>query len=530
LASGLTCPSTLLVDPISGDLFFGDTCFGAGADNPSIWRISNPASATPTMSVYATLPSTPTVGNPGFAPDGTLYVAYGLPLATAAIARIAGTNTASPGSLTTIPGITTGSGVSVVQAQPNGAAKGLLVTNGTNLLLVDITTNPFTSTVLATGSVNQNGSLLLSPGSVGPDGCLYFSSPDTVFRLAPTAGPCGFVPTNPAPSLNLLPTNVSPNPVQGTSANFTATLRNVSQPLGTPITFFVGGANSMVKMVRADINGQATFSYSGRYMGTDQLMAIAQLDSGSPSSNTAQVSWDAGRHMTFLGLNTSPTAGSAGQPATVTASLTDISSTPPVPIANANVTFTLGKSACPAVTDANGLASCMVIPAAGGLLSLNATFQGTPNYVGSTASVGFNARGQAGPPPAPKCPLTQTYWRTHFATWPVTSLMLGTQLYSEAELLNILNLPTPKGKKKGDASVLLGRELITAKLSIANGSDPTPVTAIVADADNLLSGFNGKLPYGVLSSSAVGKAMLHDEAVLVNFENGLLTPKCSRTR
>jgi hypothetical protein len=108
--------------------------------------------------------------------------------------------------------------------------------------------------------------------------------------------------------------------------------------------------------------------------------------------------------------------------------------------------------------------------------------------------------------------------------------MLGTQLYSEAELLNILNLPTPKGKKKGDASVLLGRELITAKLSIANGSDPTPVTAIVADADNLLSGFNGKLPYGVLSSSAVGKAMLHDEAVLVNFENGLLTPKCSRTR
>jgi kumamolisin len=527
VASGFACPYGLAVDPLSGDLFFVNNCVG-GIQNASLWRIQNPSSASPTVVVYSTLPGFGN-GQIAFSPDGTLYaVCCAFNNANAPVLQISGTNTPAPHNPVAVPGITADTGgLAMGEVQANGSAKSLIVNTGGasggaggSLKLIDIAT--LSATVLANG--------LAEPGVIGPDGCMYVNAHDTILKLAPTSGPCTFTPTNPAPALSLSPASVSPNPAQGTNVMFTAALHNVSQPEGTPITFFVGGANSVVKMVRADSNGQATFSYSGLYTGTDQLMAIAQLDSGSPSSNTAQVTWDAGRHMTFLGLNTSPTAGSVGQPATVTASLTDISSTPPVPIANANVTFTLGKSACPAVTDANGLASCMVIPASGGLLSLNATFQGTPNYVGSTTSAGFNARGQAGPPPAPKCPLTQTYWRTHSPTWPVTSLMLGTQLYSEAELLTILNLPTPKGKKKGDASVLLGRELITAKLSIANGSDPTPVTAIIADADNLLSGFNGKLPYGVLSSSGVGKAMLHDEAVLVSFENGALTPKCSRTR
>ena len=109
---------------------------------------------------------------------------------------------------------------------------------------------------------------------------------------------------------------------------------------------------------------------------------------------------------TFLTLNPSPTGGTLGQPVTVASSLTDISSIPAAPIANANVTFTLGNSACAAVTDINGLASCVVTPSATGLLSLNAVFQGTANYVGSTASVAFNALGPVAPPPPPsnKCP------------------------------------------------------------------------------------------------------------------------------
>jgi hypothetical protein len=382
LAAGLTCPSPLAVDPLSGDLFFTDTCFGAGSNNPSLWRIENPASANPTLIVYATLPSSPN-GAVTFAPNGTLYVvnAYNGP---GNIIQVAGTNTSSPPAMTTLSGISSDFWITMGEVQANGAAKSLVVHNNNALKVVDITTNSFTTTVLANGSIGS--------GTVGPDGCLYAEATDTILRLAPSAGPCSFVPTNPAPSLALSPTNVSPNPVQGTSTTFTATLRNVSQPEGTPITFLVGGANSRVQMVRADGNGQATFSYSGVFTGTDQLVATATLASETPTSNLAQVTWAAGRHATFLTLNPSPTGGTLGQPVTVTASLTDISATPVAAIANANVTFTLGNSACPGVTDANGIASCMVIPSVAGLLSLNAAFGGTASYASSTDSVAFNAR------------------------------------------------------------------------------------------------------------------------------------------
>ena len=76
------------------------------------------------------------------------------------------------------------------------------------------------------------------------------------------------------------------------------------------------------------------------------------------------------------------------------------------------------------------------------------------------------------PTPAGVCPLSQGYWKNHPNAWPVNSLMLGSQTYTKAELLAILN--TPGG---GDASMILAVQLIAAKLNIAAGSDPTPVAA-----------------------------------------------------
>ena len=519
VVTGLTCPSPLAVDPLSGDLFFTDNCFGAGSDNPSLWRIENPASANPTLVVYATLPSTPN-GAIAFAPNGTMYVVNSYN-AAGNIIQVAGTNTPSPPVMTTLSGISSDFWITMGEVQSNGAAKSLLVHSNNALKLVNITTNPYTTTVLANGSI--------ATGTIGPDGCLYAGASDTIFKLAPSAGPCTFAPSNPAPSLDLSPTNVSPNPSQGTPTIFTATLRNVSQPQGTPITFLVSGANSLVKMVRADSNGQATFSYSGAFTGTDKIVAIAILDMDSPSSNLAQVTWAVGRHTTFLTLNPSPTGGTLGQPVTVASSLTDISSIPAAPIANANVTFTLGNSACAAVTDINGLASCVVTPSATGLLSLNAVFQGTANYVGSTASVAFNALGPVAPPPPPsnKCPLAQGFWKNHPSAWPVTSLTLGSQSYTETELLTILRAPVGR-HAQSDASMILADALISAKLDIANGSDPTPVTAAIADADKLLSGFSGKLPYHVKVSSTTGQAMVHDAGVLNQYEDDNLTPNCTR--
>lgn len=148
---------------------------------------------------------------------------------------------------------------------------------------------------------------------------------------------------------------------------------------------------------------------------------------------------------------------------------------------------------------------------------------------GSTTTVEFQGRNVLGfdylddvSVTASPCPLTQGYWKNHPNAWPVNSLMLGSQTYNMTELLAILNTPS-----SGDASIKLAVQLIAAKLSIANGSDPTPVSGTITDADSLLSMFSGKLPYHVKPSSATGQMMVSDANTLANYNNGLLTQGCS---
>jgi hypothetical protein len=119
-----------------------------------------------------------------------------------------------------------------------------------------------------------------------------------------------------------------------------------------------------------------------------------------------------------------------------------------------------------------------------------------------------------------RCPLTQGYWKTHPAAWPVTSLTLGTVVYNQSQLLSILNTPA-----KGDASIILAYQLIAAKLNIANGSDPTPIAATIATADGLLDGC--MLPCHVKPSSSLGMQMTAAAAILDQYNNGLLTPDCT---
>lgn len=121
-----------------------------------------------------------------------------------------------------------------------------------------------------------------------------------------------------------------------------------------------------------------------------------------------------------------------------------------------------------------------------------------------------------------RAPLSQGFWKTHSEAWPVSSLTLGSQSYTQAELLAILNTPV-----KGDASLILANQLIAAKLNIANGSDPAPISVTITHADSLLSGFTGKLPYKVKTSSTTGQAMVNDASVLDSYNNGQLTPNCT---
>lgn len=125
-------------------------------------------------------------------------------------------------------------------------------------------------------------------------------------------------------------------------------------------------------------------------------------------------------------------------------------------------------------------------------------------------------------PPTGECPKTQGFWKTHAEAWPVSSLTLGSQTYTQAELLTILRTPT-----RGDASLILAKQLIAAKLNVANGADPTPISATIIHADGLFSSFSGKLPYGVGPSTVAGQAMTSDGEALDDYNNGTQTPGCN---
>jgi hypothetical protein len=123
---------------------------------------------------------------------------------------------------------------------------------------------------------------------------------------------------------------------------------------------------------------------------------------------------------------------------------------------------------------------------------------------------------------ANRCPQSQGFWKNSPALWPENSLILGNQSYSQSELLTILNTsPT------SDASLVLARQLIAAKLNIGNFSDPDPVSGTISEADGLLAGFAGKLPYNAKTSSSVGQAMVNDANLLEKYTSDLLTAGCT---
>jgi hypothetical protein len=103
----------------------------------------------------------------------------------------------------------------------------------------------------------------------------------------------------------------------------------------------------------------------------------------------------------------------------------------------------------------------------------------------------------------------------------VVSLELGSQTYTAKELLVLLETSST-----GDASLILARQLIAAKLNVATGSDATPIAAVIADADSRLSAYAGKLPYKVKPSSADGRAMTSDARQLDRYNRDELTPGC----
>jgi hypothetical protein len=117
------------------------------------------------------------------------------------------------------------------------------------------------------------------------------------------------------------------------------------------------------------------------------------------------------------------------------------------------------------------------------------------------------------------------YWKTHEESWPVTMAILGNQLYSKAELLNLLSAPV-----KGDASIILAHQLIAAKLNLANGSSNAAIAATLTAADNWLRNYAGKLPYNVNASTPEGQTAVNLANTLEQYNNGILAggpPPCN---
>jgi len=377
VATGLTCPSGLAVDPLSGDLFFTDTCSGGGSDNASLWRIQGPASATPTTVVYATLSSTPNTPV-SFAPDGTIYGVTGYSGA-GAVVRIDGTNRPQPAAVTVLSGISSDFPPTIGQTTANGAAKSLIVHSGGQLKLVDITTVPFTTTVMATGTI--------STGTIGIDGCLYAGTNNVIYRLTSANGTCGFKPTNPSPALVLSPGQPTPDPAQGTTLAMTASFANISVPQGTAVTFAVVGANTAVVMARTDANGSASASYPGIFSGRDYVVASAIVNGTNLGSNVATVNWAAGMHSTLLDINANRSIAKLGQSVPLQATLYDQSLAPRTPLAGQTVRLAIGAQFCDTITNAGGIATCSVIPSSvNGLFALTASFAGAGTYLPTSST------------------------------------------------------------------------------------------------------------------------------------------------
>ena len=119
------------------------------------------------------------------------------------------------------------------------------------------------------------------------------------------------------------------------------------------------------------------------------------------------------------------------------------------------------------------------------------------------------------------CPTGQGYWK-NTATWPVTQLMLGSQTYTQVEVLILLNTPPA-----GDASLILAHQLIAAKLNVAKGLDSSVVAGVIAQGDAQLAAFTGRLPFNVAPSAVNGQTMVNLSTILGSYNEGQLTVGCS---
>ena len=151
--------------------------------------------------------------------------------------------------------------------------------------------------------------------------------------------------------------------------------------------------------------------------------------------------------------------GVTGNTNTVETALAEGSPTPtPSPSVSPSVTPTATPTATPTTTPTPS-----VTPSPTPTPSATPTVTPTPSATPGGCVFGFG------------------YWKNHPQAWPVTELQLGNVTYTQDQLLSIMHESV-----HGNGLVSLAHHLITAKLNVANGADPSCIQQTITDADTLI--------------------------------------------
>ena len=123
------------------------------------------------------------------------------------------------------------------------------------------------------------------------------------------------------------------------------------------------------------------------------------------------------------------------------------------------------------------------------------------------------------PPRTPTdCTVSQGYWKNHPESWSrVTSLMLGSVTYTQAQILAILRQPA-----RGNGLVSLAHQLIATRLNTLLGAIPTQAVHLAAEQADALIGSQVVPPIGGGRISPCGTRQL--TWTLRGFNSGLLGP------
>ncbi len=233
VATGIK-PLGIGTDPISGDLFVARL-------NGPLLRVSNPSSASPSISEYG-----PPLTEPdgiAFAPDGTIFVED-----RGEIDEIAGTAAASPGTSTTVAYVASADGIAVAETKNPSERPFLAVSsNDGSITKVDLSTTPVTYSTMVNGGTR--GDLV----AVGPDRCLYVSQYESIARVTASDGTCPFYPSSPFHCSNSI-ASYSPTSGQvpiGTSPGTTVTITGKGFCPGTEVHF--GSSQSTSGTVEAQL-------------------------------------------------------------------------------------------------------------------------------------------------------------------------------------------------------------------------------------------------------------------------------------